>query len=131
MKNKIYKLVLASFLTTLVFPEFSYCESALDQASKAGTNSPLAFDGNKNAGYYVDLQSEINKKLEEAKKAAVKPAEPSFFENSIKDISKNKADYAIMIGAGALAGYLLFGGIMGPLGVAAFLTIFMLVNRNL
>lgn len=133
MKNTIHKTVLISFILGL-FASFSFAAGTLEEARRAGGNSSLTYDGSKSAGSASTTQINnpsastqiLSGKLIEPKK---EEKEPGFFSKAGKDIKENWAPYLVSAGAGAFAGWLLFGGLLGPIGLALAVPAFIAFSR--
>ncbi len=132
MKNKIIKTVLTSFILGL-FASLSFAGQSLDQASRAAGNASLTYDGSRSlpAGspqvVNPSAAAQINSgRLIEPKKEEKKPG---LFSEMGKDIKDNWAPYAVAAGAGAFAGWLLFGGLLGPIGMGLGVLAFIAFSR--
>lgn len=133
MKNTISRTVLISFILGL-FASFSFAAGSLEEAKRAGGNSSLTYDGSKSGGQFVSAPINnpsaatqiLSGKLIEPKK---EEKEPGFFSKAGKDIKENWAPYLVSAGAGAFAGWLLFGGLLGPIGMALAVPAFIVFSR--
>lgn len=126
-----------SFISGIIAPLSS--ATTLEEANKATRSASLAYDGSKSvpattpqinnpsaasqilSGKLIEIKREVKK--EEEKK------EPGFFEKAGKDIKDNWAPYLVSAGAGAFAGWLLFGGLLGPIGMALAVPAFIVFSR--
>ncbi|MEW5951289.1 MAG: hypothetical protein GX447_00310 [Elusimicrobia bacterium] len=133
MENKIIKTVLISFIMGLG-ASFSFAGQTLDQASKAGGNASLTYDGSRSLPsgspqiVNPSAAAQINSgRLIEPKK---EEKEPGMFSKMGKDIKDNWAPYLVAGGAGAFAGWLLFGGLLGPIGMALGVVAFIAFSRT-
>ncbi|GAB4032166.1 MAG: hypothetical protein Fur0012_10370 [Elusimicrobiota bacterium] len=94
----------------------------------------MTYDGSKSGGQFVSAPINnpsaatqiLSGKLIEPKK---EEKEPGFFSKAGKDIKENWAPYLVSAGAGAFAGWLLFGGLLGPIGMALAVPAFIVFSR--
>ncbi len=133
MKNIISKIVLISFISGILAP-MSFANT-LEEANKANKSASLTYDGSKSipaATPQINNPSAASQilsgKLIEPKKEEEKK-EPGFFGKAGKDIKDNWAPYLVSAGAGAFAGWLLFGGLLGPIGMAIAVPAFIAFSR--
>lgn len=133
MKNQIIKTLLMSFALEII-ASFSFAGQSFDQANKAVGNASLTYDGSKNVPSSLpqivnpSAAAQINSgRFIEPQKEEEKPGTISKMGKDIKD---NWAPYLVAVGAGAFAGWLLFGGFLGSMGMALAVVVLIAFSRT-